>query len=444
MRKIALISEHSLPLAPTDGFDSGAQKICLSAVARHLARAGYQVDVFTRRDNAILPERIEWEKNLRLVHVPAGPARPMTREDMLPSMEAFGNFLLDFFRQQHRPYDVVHANSFMSGYAASRLVRHLSIPLVVSLHARSRVQRRFQGDADRHPDCRFAIEDDLLRLADCIIAECEQDKRDLISLYGVPTQRIEVLPRGFDPAELTPVDRVLARSRLGWPQRRFTMLQLGRLVPCKGIDNVIRALSLLRHEHQIAARLYIVGGNSAAPDASATPEIGHLTDVARQCGVLGQVLFVGRRGRQQLRYLYSAADVFVSTPWYEPFGITPVEAMACAVPVIGPALGGLHTSIVDGLTGYLVPPDEPTALAGRLAVLAGNARERGMMGEAARQRANRLFTWSHVCRGLAGVYERVIGKESEISESSILSTLSAQRSVLHTGLPAQELAWACG
>jgi D-inositol-3-phosphate glycosyltransferase len=444
MRKIALISESALPLAPTDRMDNGAQNICVSAVARHLARAGYQVDVFTRCDNITLPERIEWEKNLHLIYVPAGPAHPMSSEDLLPSMEAFGNFMLDYFRRQHRPYDVVHANSFMSGHAAIPLARQLSIPLVVSLHARGRVQRRVQGHADRSPACRVAIEDDLLRVADCIITECEQDKRDLIAQYGASPQRIEVLSRGFDPAELAPVDRVLARSRLGWPQRRFTILQLGSLEPCKGIDNLIRALALLRHEHRIAARLYIVGGNSAAPNASATPEIGRLTDVARQCGVLGQVLFVGRRGRQQLRHLYSAADVFVSTPWYEPFGITPIEAMACGVPVIGPALGGPHSAIVDGLTGYLVPAHEPAALAGRLAVLAGNARERGMMGEAGRQRAHRLFTWSHVCRGLAVVYERVIGKESESPESSSLSTLAAQRSVLNTGLPAQELAWACG
>ena len=444
MRKIALISDPASPLAPTGSIDNGAPNLCVSAVARHLARAGYQVDVFTRCNNANSPAPLEWEKNLRLIHVPAGPARPMTRETMLLSMEAFGNFLLDFSCRQHRPYDLIHANSFLSGHAASRLVRQLSIPLVVSLHARDRVQGRFQSDAVPFPVGRCAIEDDLLRLADCIIAECEQDKRDLIALYGAPPHRIEVLPRGFDPAELTPVDRVLARSRLGWPQRRFTMLQLGRLVPRKGTDNVIRALALLRHEHRIAARLYIVGGNSAAPNASATPEIGRLTDVARQCGVLGQVLFVGRRGRQHLRHLYSAADVFVSTPWYEPFGITPVEAMACAVPVIGPALGGLHSAIVDGMTGYLVPADEPAALAGRLAVLAGNARERNMMGEAGRQRANRLFTWSHVCRGLSAVYERVIGKECDSPECLSLPTLAARRPVPHAGVPVQTLAWACG
>ncbi len=124
--------------------------------------------------------------------------------------------------------------------------------------------------------------------------------------------------------------------------------------------------------------------------------------------MLGQVVFVGRRGRQQLRYLYSAADVFVTTPWYEPFGITAVEAMACAVPVIGSAVGGLQSTIVDGQTGYLVEPDNADALAARLAQIALDPSARNILGEAGRQRANHLFTWSSVCRRLSEVYERAL------------------------------------
>jgi len=424
MRKIAIISDHASPLALPGSMDSGGQNIYVSAVARQLVRDGYAVDVFTRRDSPALPEQFQWKSNLRVIHVPAGPARHVPKEELLPAMESFGRFLLDFFKKQRDPYDIVHANFFMSGLAARPVTQQLGIPLVMTFHALGRVRRKHQGDADLFPDSRFAIEDELVRVADGIVAECPQDRADLISLYGADSRRIEIVPCGFDPDELAPVDKAAARSRLGWPQRRFAVLQLGRLVPRKGIDNVIRAIAVLQNKHDIAARLYVVGGNSVMPHADVTPEIGRLGLVAREMGVPGQVVFVGRRGRQQLRYLYSAADVFVTTPWYEPFGITAVEAMACAVPVIGSAVGGLLTTIVDGLTGYLVEPEDAEALAARLALIARDPTARKILGEAGRQRANRMFTWSSVCRRLDQVYERAISLPRSMALSP--ETLSYQ------------------
>jgi len=417
MRKIALISDHASPLALTGGVDSGGQNIYVAAIARQLARRGVAVDVFTRRDNALHPEIVRWHDGVRVVHVPAGPARHVPKESLLPWMADFGEVLLEFMRREvrtgARPYDLIHANFFMSGLAARRVVQCLGLPLVMTFHALGRVRRRFLGERDRFPDARFAIEEELVRTADRIVAECPQDRLDLISLYQADPQRIDIVPCGFDPAELAPIDKAEARNRLGWPQRRFVILQLGRLVPRKGIDNLIRALALLKRERGVNARLYIVGGDSAAPNCGATPEIGRLTDIARAAGVSGQVQFVGRRGRPHLRQLYSAADVFVTTPWYEPFGITAVEAMACGVPVIATAVGGLRTTVVDGETGYLVQPDAPAMLAARLATIAAHPRARDILGEAGRQRANRLYTWAHVCDSLCEVYQRACGSAGD-------------------------------
>lgn len=446
MRKIALISDHASPLALTGGIDSGGQNIYVAAIARHLARRGVAVDVYTRRDDPTLPETVLWHDGVRVIHVPAGPARHIPKEDIMPWMDDFGRWVLDFMRcggraaavaqagggvapgkaraESLRP-DLIHANFFMSGLAARRVVQRLGLPLVMTFHALGRVRRRFLGEGDRFPDARFAIEDELVRHADRIVAECPQDRLDLISLYGADPRRIDIVPCGFDPAELAPVDQAEARSRLGWPQRRFVILQLGRLVPRKGIDNLIRALALLKSEHGVAARLYIVGGESAAPNSGVTPEIGRLEGIARAAGVPGQVQFVGRRGRQQLRQLYSAADVFVTTPWYEPFGITAVEAMACGVPVIATAVGGLRTTVVDGVTGYLVEPDAPAMLAARLAGIARQPRARQVLGEAGRQRANRLYTWTQVCDRLCEVYARACAEGGALVDALDVSLTDA-------------------
>ena len=403
--KIALISEHASPLAVAGGVDSGGQNIYVANVARELTEMGHQVDVFTRRDRALLPLISDMD-GVRVIHVPAGPPMQLPKERLLPFMDEFAAFLIEFFRGEKTPYDVMHANFFMSGLAALKVKAALGVPLVTTFHALGRVRRIHQGANDGFPDERFAIEDDLVAQSDVVIAECPQDEADLIGHYRADPARIQTVPCGFDADEFHPMDRATAREALGWQQDQFTVLQLGRLVERKGIDNVVRGVGVLKQAFSASAELYVVGGNSDAPNEKASPEIARLRGIARDCGVAGQTHFVGRRGRAQLRYFYSAADVFVTTPWYEPFGITPVEAMACGTPVIGADVGGIRYSVADGITGFLVPPRDPAALAARLDQLRRDPALARRMGEAGLERARKEFTWRGVGEALAQIYMR--------------------------------------
>jgi D-inositol-3-phosphate glycosyltransferase len=406
MLKIALVSEHASPLAAAGSVDSGGQNIYVAQVATQLARAGCKVDVFTRLDSRELPDTIEWQRNVRVRHVRAGPAVSIPKEQLVPHMEEFGERMLETLRAARVPYDVIHANFFMSAWAALRSARVLGIPLLTTFHALGLVRRAHQRDRDGFPDCRFEMEHEVVECCDRIIAECPQDRDDLVSLYGAEPDKISVIPCGFDADEMRPMDRMAARRQLKWPDR-FTVLQLGRLVPRKGIDNVIRAIAQLKARHAIHGELYVVGGGTRVPDPVATPEIARLSQLAIALDIAEQVHFVGRRDRHELQLYYNAADVFVTTPWYEPFGITPVEAMACARPVVGSNVGGIRTTIVDGKTGYLVPPKDANALADRLALIHSNPAAREAMGRAGRRRALQMFTWQHVVRNLARVYMEV-------------------------------------
>jgi len=408
MRKIALVSEHASPLAAAGGVDSGGQNIYVANVARELARRGWQVDVFTRKDRGFLPEVMHWHDGIRVIHVPAGPASLLPKEALLPHMAGFGDWMT-LFCAAHGGYDLVHANFFMSGMAGRTVARRLGLPLVMTFHALGRVRRLHQGEADGFPPERAEIEDSLVRDADLTIAECPQDELDLLRLYGADPTRIEIVPCGFDAAEFAPEDRAAARRRLGWHHADFTVLQLGRLVPRKGVDNVIAALACLAREHGMRARLVIVGGNSARPNAVATPEIGRLQELAQTLGVADRVEFAGRRGRDELRWFYGASDVFATTPWYEPFGITPVEAMACARPVIGAEVGGIRSTVLDGVTGFLVAPRDPSALARRLAWLQADPELAQRMGAAGQLRANAMYRWSQVADRLIAAYSRLLG-----------------------------------
>jgi glycosyltransferase involved in cell wall biosynthesis len=113
-----------------------------------------------------------------------------------------------------------------------------------------------------------------------------------------------------------------------------------------------------------------------------------------------------------LHWYYGAGDVAVTTPWYEPFGLTPLEAMACGRPVVGSAVGGLTYTIADGVTGFLVPPRDPAALATRLHHLLADPALRERMGGAARDRIAREFTWDTVVERTAALYgELLAGRE---------------------------------
>jgi len=156
------------------------------------------------------------------------------------------------------------------------------------------------------------------------------------------------------------------------------------------------------------ARLLIVGGESDDPDPEKTPEIGRLSEIARKLGVKRKVTFVGRRGRDTLKYYYSAADVFVTVPWYEPYGMTPLEAMACGTPVIGSNVGGVKYSVVEGKTGYLVPPKDPAALADKLHELFTNRKLSNYFQHNALHRVSTNFTWSKIANSVSNLYEKVI------------------------------------
>jgi glycosyltransferase involved in cell wall biosynthesis len=415
-KRIALISDHASPLAAAGGVDSGGQNIYVAQVATHLARLGYSVDVFTRRDSAELPEIVEWVPGVRVVHVAAGAPRYIAKEALLPSMGEFCEWICRFARRGDG-YALSHANFFLSGLASVELKRRLGIPLVVTFHALGRVRRMHQKEADRFPPERDDIEDLVIDEADAIVAECPQDAQDLATLYCAPRRRVVVIPCGFDKGEFWPIARPFARRTLGLPGDERILLNIGRLVPRKGIDNAIRGLARLEKQHGYAARLLVVGGNSDLPDPSATPEIGRLRALAGAEGVGERVVFTGRRSREFLKLYYSAADAFVTTPWYEPFGITPLEAMACGTPVIGADVGGIRFSVANGETGWLVPPEDPDALAERAACLFRDPPLCAAMGRAAIQRVNAHFTWRKVTRSLASLYQQVLDGSSPRARS---------------------------
>ncbi len=405
-KRIAFISEHASPLAILGGTDNGGQNVYVGELTKELARKGYHVDVFTRKDNEQLPGIVNWLPRVRVINIKAGPEIFIEKEKLLNYMNEFTGNMLRFIRKEKIHYEVIHANFFMSALVASNIKREIHIPYVVTFHALGLVRLVHQKEMDKFPAERFDIERMVVNDADQIIAECPQDREDLIKHYNADPRKITIVPCGFNPDEFHVIDKATARKKLQLNKDESILLQLGRMVPRKGVDNVIRSLSKMNGRRN-NVRLLVVGGESDIPDELLTPEIGRLKRIAIEENVSEHVIFTGRKRRDILKYFYAAADVFITTPWYEPFGITPLEAMACGTPVIGANVGGIKYSVSDGKTGFLVPPNDPSALARKIEQLIFDPRLMAIMKNNAVKHVNKYFTWRSVAISVSCLYDKV-------------------------------------
>jgi glycosyltransferase involved in cell wall biosynthesis len=408
--KIGMISEHASPLAVLGEADAGGQNVHVAALAQRLAADGHTVDVYTRRDDPALPERVPLTDGVDVVHVDAGPPERLPKDDLLQWMRAFGDDLAARFADPDVRPDVLHAHFWMSGLAALRATRrstdgHLpAVPVVQTFHALGSVKRRYQGAADTSPVARVPLEKTLCEDVDLVIATCQDEVHELRRL-GASDDRVRVVPCGVDLGVFTP-GAARVHPEEGRPLR---LLSLGRLVERKGVETVVEALARL-DERASPVELLVAGG-PPLHELDRDPEVRRLRARAEQLGVGDRVRFLGAVSHEDVPELLRGVDVVACTPWYEPFGIVPLEAAACGLPVIASAVGGMLDTVVHERTGLLVQPRDPAAVADALLRLSDH-RFRLRLGAAARVRAERQYGWVSVARQTAEAYAEVVSSSS--------------------------------
>jgi D-inositol-3-phosphate glycosyltransferase len=418
-KRVAIISEQASPLAVVGGNNSSSQSAYVAQLAKYLAKQRFMVDIFTRKENGEQEDVLNWLPNIRVIHLKAGGVGPLEDENRIGFMGEFTNNMLAFIRKEHGHYDITHASGFTSALVASNIKKYLNIPYVVTFHALGLVRRLYQTEKDSFPPMRIEIEKFVVNDADYIVAGCPQDKEDLIYYYHAAPYKITMVPYGFCTEEFFPIEQTTARNILGLNSHEAILLHVGSLTPRKGVDNVIKALSFINKSVR-KVRLLVVGGEAVTSEREMA-EVARLKQLAADEGITANVTFTGFKKRELLKYYYSAADVFISTPWYEPFGITPLEAMACGTPVIGSNVGGLKYTIADGETGSLVPANDPVALARKVYSLFVDAEKMLDMSEAAVERVNKYFTWEKVSSAIGGIYEEVIRLHKKPAASKVVA-----------------------
>jgi D-inositol-3-phosphate glycosyltransferase len=389
--RVAMVSEHASPLAVLGGDDAGGQNVHVAALARALARAGADVVVHTRRDDPDLPRRVPLCPGVVVDHVDAGPAETLPKDELLPFMDAFAAELAAAWGDW-RP-DVAHSHFWMSGLAATDAAAWTGVPVAHTFHALGSVKRRHQGAEDPSPPQRIALERQIALRADRVVATCSDEVFELRRM-GVEHGGVSIVPCGVDVDAFEPRPAPAG----GVPR----LLMATRLVRRKGIEDAIAALADLPD-----AQLHVVGG--PAPEALADdPAAQQLRRIADRHHVGDRLVLRGRLDREAMPAEFAAADVVLCPAWYEPFGIVPLEAMACGRPVVASAVGGHVDSVVDGVTGLHVPPRDPAHLAGAIARLLADRDLRVRMGEAGRRRVERRFDWDRIAAATLDVYAELL------------------------------------
>jgi glycosyltransferase involved in cell wall biosynthesis len=395
--RIAMVSEHASPLATLGGVDAGGQNVHVAALSSALVRLGHAVTVYTRRDSRALPARVAMAPGVIVQHVDAGPPRTLPKDAIYRYVPEFG-LQLQRLWSVDRP-DVVHSHFWMSALAALAAAGPLDLPVVHTFHALGVEKRRHQGAADTSPAIRVGAEADIARRADRIVATASAEVFEL-SRMGANPRSLRLVPCGVDLDHFTTVGTSEPRRR-----DRLRIVTLSRLVPRKGIDTVIEALA------DAPGVELVVAGGGETPDLASDSEALRLAELARACGVGDRVSFRGRTARADVPALLRSADVVGCVPWYEPFGIVPLEAMACGKPVIVSSVGGLVDTVVDGVTGFHVAPRAPRQVARALEALR-DSRLRRAMGRAGEERVRLRYAWPRIASETLEVYRGLAGRSA--------------------------------
>jgi D-inositol-3-phosphate glycosyltransferase len=394
MRRLAVLSLHTSPLAQPGQGDSGGMNVYVRELVSALAQAGVQADVFTRRWDTASPDVVDVEPGFRVIHVEAGP--PDLAKEQLPDVvDAFADGVRDHLRNLG-DVDALHANYWLSGVAGHRLKHELDLPLVSTFHTLARVKAE-TGDAE--PARRVHAEAEVIGCSDAILASCAAEADQLERLYGADPSRIELVAPGVDHAFFSPGDRLGARSALQHLDLGSgpVLLFVGRIQPLKGLDVAVRALAAL---HRPDARLVVVGGASGTEGAA---EVERIDKLVAELGVADQLRRVQPVPHHLLSTYYRAADVVLVPSRSESFGLVALEAAACGTPVVAAAVGGLRTLVEHGRTGFLVEGRDPAAFAACADELLGSPGLAAELSHQAAQRA-RGFTWSTAAGRLRRVY----------------------------------------
>ena len=410
---IAMLSNHTCPLAILGGKNTGGMNVYVRELTRFLGREGVHVDVFTRSQDEHVPH-VSHDLGYfnRVVHIPAGPEIFLPKDQLPQYTGDFAKGIIAFAAQKKIRYDLIHSHYWLSGKSGEILKHAWQVPMIQMFHTLGLMKQQIAQTAEEmEGDYRIKGELAVMADSDLIIAATEAEQSQLESLYGVNPSKINIIPPGVDTHHFYPIPQDEAKAAIGIPVEDRMALFVGRIEPLKGIETLIHAMAVIKENCpflECPHYLVVIGGDPEGSEEEDSIEMQRLQNLCKQLGLDEIVLFLGKRGQNTLPYYYSAAEVVVMPSFYESFGMVALEAMACGTPVIASRVGGLAYLVQEGKTGFFVPSQDPRALAEKLQRLFNDQALRAQLGKQAAAYAQD-FKWELITRRVMEAYTSLLG-----------------------------------
>ena len=390
--RIAMLSAHSCPVGALGARDTGGMSVYIRELARELGKQGHTVDVYTRVHDPSDPVSEYLGERARLIHIKAGEEESIHKLAVYSYLPEFACHLEGYRKENGLGYDVVFSHYWLSGWAGEYLTLWWQVPHVIMFHTLGAVKNAI-GIGEDSPELRVVTERESVQNSHRIIAATAGERQELISYYDAAPDKIGIVPCGVNMELFRPVDSAAAKQELGLNDEKV-LLFVGRIDPLKGIDQLLKATSLLPDRKSL--KLVVIGG-----DEYSRSEVDRLLSLAAELGLADSVTFPGLVKQDRLPYYYSAADVCVVPSYYESFGLVALESLACGTPVVASDVGDLRNIIRQGETGFVVPENTPPQLAGAIAhFLKGTPRDIDSINY--RRASVSRFAWANVAADVAG------------------------------------------
>jgi D-inositol-3-phosphate glycosyltransferase len=396
--KIAMLSAHSCPVGDLGAKDTGGMSVYIRELTRELEKKGHNIDVYTRIHDPADPLVEDLGERARLIHLRAGKEATIQKMAVYFSLPEFTFNLEHYWQDNSLRYDIVFSHYWMSALVGKYLRQKYQIPYITMYHTLGAVKNAI-GIGEGEPSLRIVSERDTI--ADCqkVIVATEKEKQDLVRYYKALPEKVGVVPCGVNMDLFKPVDKMLARQKLGLSDDKI-LLYVGRIDPLKGIDQLLKTIPLLKNQNGV--RLIIIGG-----DENSREEVGNLQDLAASLGISDRVNFQGLIKQDRLSDYYSTADVCVVPSYYESFGLVPLESLACGTPVVATDVGDLKNIIKQGETGYVVPDNAPEKLATAISLVLSKPRLDIKSSLVIRASVS-AWDWANVAEQVAGEMRMVV------------------------------------
>ena len=413
--RIGMVSTHGYVAAepPLGAADTGGQVVYVLELSKKIAQLGYEVDIWTRRFED-QPEFDVVSERVRVIRVPCGGRAFLDKEYLYRHLGEWAENALRFIQRQSLSYQFFDSHYWDAGYATQRLAEALNVPHVHTPHSlglwkKQLMEQDFPDDvANFEKKYNFAErirhETVLYRNCEAIIATTPPQLDMVVSDYGAAPERVHMIPPGYDDNRFYPVSaatRQTIRQRLGF--KGSVVLAIGRLARNKGYDLLIEAFTIVAPRVPDAVLHLAVGGTQTTPKEQEL--LDELKALVGKHGLTDRVRFSGYVADADLADHYRAADVFVLSSRYEPFGMTAIEAMACGTPTVVTTHGGLYRAVSFGRHALYADSFDREDLGITIFKVLKHERLSARLARMGAHKARSLFTWTGIAQQLVSLIE---------------------------------------